>query len=162
MMKSWNVWLSSPRSADAAGHAADARGLVSSVHAFAQSSIGTWFVVFMGLCWRLHVHLYLQRSHLKSEHHLESLVSRESSFLFNNLVLLTACSDSVGNAVPDPSEYVVGNKVTSRSVYNRVAVPIGIFLLFLTGVGPLLPWRATSFRSIRRNLCCRRSHCGRR
>jgi cytochrome c-type biogenesis protein CcmF len=95
----------------------------------------------------------LQRNHLKSEHHLESLVSRESSFLFNNLVLLTACFVILwGTLFPIISEYVVGNKVTvGAPFYNRVAVPIGIFLLFLTGVGPLLPWRATSLRSIRRN-----------
>jgi cytochrome c-type biogenesis protein CcmF len=95
----------------------------------------------------------LQRSHLKTEHHLESLVSRESSFLFNNLVLLTACFVILwGTLFPILSEYVVGNKVTVGAPwYNRVAVPIGIFLLFLTGVGPLLPWRATSFKSIRRN-----------
>ncbi|MGA2537128.1 MAG: cytochrome c-type biogenesis CcmF C-terminal domain-containing protein, partial [Terracidiphilus sp.] len=50
------------------------------------------------------------------------------------------------------SEYVVGNKVTvGAPFYNRVAIPIGIFLLLLTGVGPLLPWRAASFKSIRRN-----------
>jgi len=65
---------SSPLSADAAGHAADARRLVSSVHAFAQSSIGTWFVVFMGIVLAVCIFTYvLQRSHLKSEHHLESL-----------------------------------------------------------------------------------------
>jgi cytochrome c-type biogenesis protein CcmF len=95
----------------------------------------------------------LQRSHLKSEHHLESLVSRESSFLFNNLVLLTACFVILwGTLFPILSEYVVGNKVTMGAPwYNAVAIPIGIFLLFLTGVGPLLPWRATSFKSIRRN-----------
>jgi len=95
----------------------------------------------------------LQRGHLKSEHHLESLVSRESSFLFNNLVLLTACFVILwGTLFPILSEYVVGNKVTVGAPwYNRVAIPIGLFLLFLTGVGPLLPWRATSFKSIRRN-----------
>jgi cytochrome c-type biogenesis protein CcmF len=129
-------------------------GLVSSVHAFAESPIGTWFVVFMGIVLAVCVFTYvLQRGHLKSEHHLESLVSRESSFLFNNLVLLTACFVILwGTLFPILSEYVVGNKVTvGAPFYNRVAVPIGLFLLFLTGVGPLLPWRATSFRSIRRN-----------
>jgi cytochrome c-type biogenesis protein CcmF len=129
-------------------------GLVSSVHAFAQSSIGTWFVVFMGIVLAVCIFTYvLQRSHLKSEHHLESLVSRESSFLFNNLVLLTACFVILwGTLFPIISEYVVGNKVTMGAPwYNTVAIPIGIFLLFLTGVGPLLPWRATSFKSIRRN-----------
>jgi cytochrome c-type biogenesis protein CcmF len=80
-------------------------------------------------------------------------VSRESSFLFNNLVLLTACFVILwGTLFPVISEYVVGNKVTvGAPFYNRVAIPIGIFLLLLTGVGPLLPWRAASFKSIRRN-----------
>ncbi len=95
----------------------------------------------------------LQRNHLKSEHHIESLVSRESSFLFNNLVLLTACFVILwGTLFPILSEYVQGTKVTvGAPFYNRVAIPIGLFLLFLTGVGPLLPWRATSLQSIRRN-----------
>ena len=155
MMKSWNVWLIfSTFLLTLLGTLLTRAGLVSSVHAFAQSSIGTWFVVFMGLVLAVCIFTYvLQRSHLKSEHHLESLVSRESSFLFNNLVLLTACFVILwGTLFPIISEYVVGNKVTvGAPFYNRVAVPIGIFLLFLTGVGPLLPWRATSFRSIRRN-----------
>jgi cytochrome c-type biogenesis protein CcmF len=155
MMKSWNVWLIfSTFLLTLLGTLLTRAGLVSSVHAFAQSSIGTWFVVFMGIVLAVCIFTYvLQRSHLKSEHHLESLVSRESSFLFNNLVLLTACFVILwGTLFPIISEYVVGNKVTvGAPFYNRVAVPIGIFLLFLTGVGPLLPWRATSFRSIRRN-----------
>jgi len=155
MMKSWNVWLIfSTFLLTLLGTLLTRAGLVSSVHAFAQSSIGTWFVVFMGIVLAVCIFTYvLQRSHLKSEHHLESLVSRESSFLFNNLVLLTACFVILwGTLFPILSEYVVGNKVTVGAPwYNRVAVPIGLFLLFLTGVGPLLPWRATSFRSIRRN-----------
>jgi cytochrome c-type biogenesis protein CcmF len=95
----------------------------------------------------------LQRGHLKTEHHMESLVSRESSFLFNNLVLLTACFVILwGTLFPIISEYVQGTKVTvGAPFYNRVAVPIGLFLVFLTGVGPLLPWRATSFKAIKRN-----------
>ncbi len=95
----------------------------------------------------------LQRNHLQSEQHLESLVSRESSFLFNNLVLLVACFVILwGTLFPILSEYVEGSKVTvGAPFYNRVAIPIGLFLLFLTGVGPLLPWRATSLRSVRRN-----------
>ena len=155
MMKSWNVWLIfSTFLLTLLGTLLTRAGLVSSVHAFAQSSIGTWFVVFMGIVLAVCIFTYiLQRSHLKTEHHLESLVSRESSFLFNNLVLLTACFVILwGTLFPILSEYVVGNKVTVGAPwYNRVAVPIGIFLLFLTGVGPLLPWRATSFKSIRRN-----------
>ncbi len=155
MMKSWNVWLIfSTFLLTMLGTLLTRAGLVSSVHAFAQSSIGTWFIVFMGIVLAVCIFTYLyQRGHLKTEHHLESLVSRESSFLFNNLVLLTACFVILwGTLFPIISEYVQGTKVTvGAPFYNRVAVPIGLFLLFLTGVGPLLPWRATSFKSIQRN-----------
>ncbi len=90
---------------------------------------------------------------MKAENKLESLVSRESSFLFNNLVLLAACFTVLwGTLFPVLSEYIQGNKVTvSAPFYNRVAVPIGLFLLFLTGIGPLLAWRSSSFKSIRKN-----------
>ena len=157
MMKSWNVWLIfSTFLLTLLGTLLTRAGLVSSVHAFAQSSIGTWFVVFMGIVLAVCIFTYiLQRRHLKTEHQLESLVSRESSFLFNNLVLLTACFVILwGTLFPIISEYVEGTKVTvGAPFYNRVAVPIGLFLLFLTGVGPLLPWRATSFKSIQAQLC---------
>jgi cytochrome c-type biogenesis protein CcmF len=155
MMKSWNVWLIfTTFLLTLLGTLLTRAGLVSSVHAFAQSSIGTWFVVFMGIVLAVCIFTYiLQRSHLKGEHQIESLVSRESSFLFNNLVLLAACFVILwGTLFPILSEYVVGNKVTVGAPwYNTVAIPIGIFLLFLTGVGPLLPWRATSLKSVKRN-----------
>jgi cytochrome c-type biogenesis protein CcmF len=155
MMKSWNVWLIfSTFLLTLLGTLLTRAGLVSSVHAFAQSSIGTWFVVFMGITLAVCIFTYiLQRNHLQSEQHLESLVSRESSFLFNNLVLLVACFVILwGTLFPILSEYVQGSKVTvGPPFYNRVAIPIGLFLLFLTGVGPLLPWRSTSLRSVRRN-----------
>jgi cytochrome c-type biogenesis protein CcmF len=155
MMKSWNVWLIfSTFLLTLLGTLLTRAGLVSSVHAFAQSSIGTWFMIFMGIVIAVCTFAYiLNRDHLKSEQQLESLVSRESSFLFNNLVLLTACFVILwGTLFPILSEYVQGSKVTvGAPFYNRVAVPIGLFLLFLTGVGPLLPWRATSLKSIKRN-----------
>ncbi|HEY1577694.1 MAG TPA: cytochrome c-type biogenesis CcmF C-terminal domain-containing protein [Terracidiphilus sp.] len=155
MMKSWNVWLIfSTFLLTLLGTLLTRAGLVSSVHAFAQSSIGTWFMVFMGIVLAVCVFTYiLQRDHLRSDHQLESLVSRESSFLFNNLVLLTACFVILwGTLFPILSEYVEGSKVTvGAPFYNRVAIPIGLFLLFLTGVGPLLPWRSTSLRAVRRN-----------
>jgi cytochrome c-type biogenesis protein CcmF len=80
-------------------------------------------------------------------------VSRESSFLFNNLVLLTASFVVLwGTLYPVLSEWVNGSKETvGPYYYNRVMVPIGLALLFLTGVGPLLAWRSTSLRAIRRN-----------
>ncbi len=155
MMKSWNVWLIfSTFLLTILGTLLTRAGLVSSVHAFAQSSIGNWFYVFMVAVLAVCIFSYVyNRGHLKSEQHLESLVSRESSFLFNNLVLLAACFVILwGTLFPILSEYVQGNKVTvGAPFYNAVAVPIGLFLLFLTGVGPLLPWRATSLRAIRRN-----------
>ncbi len=155
MMKSWNIWLIfSTFLLTMLGTLLTRAGLVSSVHAFAQSSIGNWFVTFMVLTLAVCIFTYiLRRDHLKSEHSLESLVCRESSFLFNNLVLLVACFVILwGTLFPILSEYVEGSKVTVGAPwYNAVAVPIGLFLLFLTGVGPLLPWRSTSLRSIRRN-----------
>jgi cytochrome c-type biogenesis protein CcmF len=155
MMKSWNVWLIfSTFMLAILGTLLTRSGLVSSVHAFAQSAIGTWFWVFLVITLAVCTFVYIRnRDHLKSDHKLESLVSRESSFLFNNLVLLAACFTVLwGTLFPVLSEYVQGNRVTvSAPFYNRVAVPIGVFLLFLTGIGPILAWRSTSIKSIQRN-----------
>ena len=156
MMKKWNVWLIfATFLLTLLGTDLTRSGLVSSVHAFAQSSIGSWFHAFMLFTLAVCLFTFIRQSdHLKSEHQIEALVSRESSFLFNNLVLLTACFTVLwGTLFPLISEYVQGNKVTvGAPFYNRVAVPIGIFLMLLTGIGPLLAWRSASFRSIRRNL----------
>jgi cytochrome c-type biogenesis protein CcmF len=155
MMKSWNVWLIfCTFMLTVLGTLLTRSGIVSSVHAFAQSSIGDWFTSFLVLTFAVCLFTYfLQRDHLKSENKLESIVSREASFLFNNLVLLAACFTILwGTLFPVLSEYVQGSKVTMSAAYfNRVAVPVGLFLLFLTGIGPLLAWRSTSLRSIRRN-----------
>jgi len=155
MMKQWNVWLIfATFMLSILGTLLTRAGLVSSVHAFAQSSIGPWFVTFLVIIMAVCLFTYiLQRDHLKSEHRVESLVSRESSFLFNNLVLLAACFTILwGTLFPVLSEYVEGTKKTvSGAYYSHVAIPIGVFLLLLTGVGPLLAWRASSFRSLRRN-----------
>ena len=129
-------------------------GVISSVHAFAQSSIGTWFLVFIGLTLAVcSFFLVANRGHLKSEHKLESLASRESSFLFNNLLLLTVCFTILwGTFFPILSEFVQGHKVTvGPPFFNRVAVPVALLLLLLTAVGPLLAWRKTSIESIKRN-----------
>ncbi len=155
MMKSWNVWLIfSTFMLTILGTLLTRSGLVQSVHAFAQSSIGSWFYGFLLITLAVCLFTFLkQRDHLRSENRLESLVSRESSFLFNNLVLLAACFTVLwGTLFPVLSEYVQGSKVTvGAPFYNRVNLPIGLSLLLLTGVGPLLAWRSTSLRSIRRN-----------
>jgi cytochrome c-type biogenesis protein CcmF len=155
MMKNWNVWLIfSTFMLTILGTLLTRSGLVSSVHAFAQSAIGDWFYGFILIVFAVCLFTFFkQRDHLVSENKLESLVSRESSFLFNNMVLLAACFTVLwGTLFPVISEYVQGSKVTvGAPFYNRVNIPIGLFLLFLTGIGPLLAWRSTSLRSIRRN-----------
>src|SRR6202034_4158479 len=115
MMKSWNVWLIfSTFLLTLLGTLLTRAGLVSSVHAFAASNIGWWFVVYMVLVLAVCLFTYFkQRDHLVSENRLESLVSRESSFLFNNMVLLAACFTVLwGTLFPVLSEYVQGTKVT--------------------------------------------------
>ena len=155
MMKSWNVWLIfSTFMLTILGTLLTRSGLVQSVHAFAQSSIGNWFYGFLLITFAVCLFTFFrQRDHLKSENHLESLVSRETSFLFNNLVLLAACFTVLwGTLFPVLSEYVQGSKATvGAPFYNRVNLPIGLALLLLTGVGPLLAWRSTSLKTIRRN-----------
>ncbi len=155
MMKVWNVWLIFITfMLSILGTMLTRSGMVSSVHAFAQSSIGTWFAGFLGIIAVVCIVFYvLNRDHLRSENKLESLVSRESSFLFNNLVLLGACFAVLcGTLFPMLSEAVRGVKMNlGAPFYNKVMVPIGLFLIFLTGVGPLLAWRNTSVGSIKRN-----------
>src|SRR5246127_4169728 len=155
MMKMWNMWLIFTTFLLAIfGTFLTRSGVVSSVHAFAQSSIGTWFVWFLAIAFATCVFFFVRnRDTLKSEHRLESLVSRESSFLFNNLVLLVSCFAVLwGTLFPVLSEWVTGSKVTvGPPFFNRVNVPIGIFLVLLTGVGPLLAWRQTSFDRVKRN-----------
>ena len=155
MMKKWNVWLIfTTFGLTILGTLLTRSGIVSSVHAFAESSIGGWFTTFLCITFAVCLFTFFkQRKHLATEHKLESIVSRESSFLFNNLILLVLCFTVLfGTLFPVLSEFVQGSKVTMGApFFNRVAVPIGLFLLFLTGVGPLLAWRATSIRSIRRN-----------
>jgi cytochrome c-type biogenesis protein CcmF len=155
MMKNWNVWLIfTTFLLTILGTLLTRSGIISSVHAFAESSIGEWFYVFIVIAFLVCLFTFiLRRDHLKSENRLKSLVSRESSFLFNNMILLAACVTVLfGTLFPLISEAVTGSKVTTGAAYyNRVNIPIGLALLFLIGLGPLLAWRSTSLRSIRRN-----------
>src|SRR6476646_944689 len=155
MLKVWNMWLIfSTFLLSIFGTFLTRSGVVSSVHAFAQSSIGDWFVGFLAITFAVCLFFYVKnRSHLRSEHKLESLVSRESSFVFNNLLLLVACFTVLwGTLFPVLSEWVQGNKVTvGPPFFNRVNVPVALLLLLLTAVGPLLAWRKTSVESLKRN-----------
>ncbi len=155
MLKMWNMWLIfGTFMLSIFGTLLTRSGLVSSVHAFAQSSIGDWFSAFLALTFATCVFFFVKnRAHLKSEHRLESLVSRESSFLFNNLILLVACFTVLwGTLFPVLSEWVQGTKVTvGAPFFNRVNIPVALLLLLLTAVGPLLAWRKTSVESLKRN-----------
>lgn len=156
MMKNWNVWLIfSTFLLCILGTMLTRSGIVSSVHAFGKSSIGAWFWMFLLIVLLVCVMtVFLRRDQLKTEHKIEALVSREASFLFNNLVLLTACvAVFAGTLFPVFSELMQGDKITvGPPFYNRVAVPIGLFLLLLTGTGPLLAGQSASLRSIRKKL----------
>jgi cytochrome c-type biogenesis protein CcmF len=155
MLKIWNMWLVFATFWLAIlGTFLTRSGVISSVHAFAQSSIGSWFLWFLALSAALFAFFFVKnKSHLRSEHKLESLISRESSFLFNNLLLLLACFTVLwGTWFPKISELVQNSKVTvGAPFYNSVAVPVALLLLLLTAVGPLLAWRKTSLESLKRN-----------
>src|SRR5213080_2159138 len=148
MMKVWNVWLVFITFLLCIlGTFLTRSGVVSSVHAFAQSSIGTWFVGFLALIILVCFGAYLKnRDYLKSENQLDSIISRESSFLFNNLILLVSCVAILsGTLFPVFSEWITGDRISvGAPFFNKVNIPIGLLLLFLTGVGPLLAWRKTS------------------
>ena len=129
-------------------------GMVQSVHAFAQSPVGGYFRAFIIVALSGALYLLFDRlPYLKSENQMESIVSRESSFMFNNLILLAACFAVFwGTMFPIISEAATGSKITvGPPFFNKVNVPIAIFLMFLTGVGPLLAWRRASTNSLKRN-----------
>jgi cytochrome c-type biogenesis protein CcmF len=155
MMKVWNVWLVfCTFLLCILGTFLTRSGVVSSVHAFARSSIGTWFVSFIALVILVCFGAYLKnKDYLKSENQLDSIISRESSFLFNNLILLVSCIAILsGTLFPVFSEWITGERISvGAPFFNKVNIPTGLLLLFLTGVGPLLAWRKTSTDSLKRN-----------
>jgi len=128
-------------------------GIISSVHSFAQSPVGWWFLAFLVAIMAVTGWLIWARAPmLKSEAHLESMVSREASFLFNNLLLVgIAFSVFWGTMFPKLSELFRGTQVTvGPPFFNQVNIPIGLGLLALTGIGPLIAWRKASLGNLRR------------
>jgi cytochrome c-type biogenesis protein CcmF len=154
MMKVWNmVLVSATFLLSILGTTLTRTGLVASVHAFAQSPVKPYFTTFLISAVVLTIAaIVLNLPYLKSEVKLESVVSRESSFLFNNLILLASCFAVLwGTLFPVVMEAVTGEKETiDAPYYNRVNVPIALFLIFLTGVGPLIAWRKSSVSSLKR------------
>ena len=155
MMKVWNmVLIATTFFLCILGTFMTRSGFVESVHAFARSDIGKYFAGFLAIGIAATIYLILDRlNYLKSEAQLESVISRESSFLFNNLILLASCFAVLwGTLFPTLSETFSGTRISlDANWYNRLMVPIGLFLLLLTGLGPLFAWRRTSIESLRRN-----------
>ena len=155
MLKVWNMWLVFTTFwLSILGTYLTRSGVLNSVHAFAQSPIGGWFKWFLVIIFVVFAAFFFaNKSHLTSEHKLESLISRESSFLFNNLLFVLACFTVLwGTWFPLISEFLQGHKVTvGPPFFNSVIVPVALLLLLLTAVGPLLAWRKTSLDSLRRN-----------
>lgn len=129
-------------------------GIVQSVHSFTASGIGPMFAGFVVVTMLFSFGLlFTRRKALKARSELDSLVSRESAFLLNNLALVGACFAILwGTIFPVISEAVKGVKITVGAPYfNQINVPLGIFLLFLTGAGPLLAWRRTSVDNLKKH-----------
>src|ERR671935_193439 len=128
-------------------------GVVNSIHSFSQSPLGGWFLGFICLCTLFSVGLiYLRLPLLRARTKLESLLSREATFLYNNL-LLVALSLTIlwGVVYPLLSELVRGEASTvSKPYYNFFLHTFGLPLLLLMGIGPLVAWRRSSLRAVGR------------
>jgi cytochrome c-type biogenesis protein CcmF len=128
-------------------------GVIASVHSFTQSSVGYYFLAFLVIAGVLSFTLlYTKWDRLEADVELESMVSREAAFLFNNLILVgIAFSVLWGTLFPILSELVQGTKVTvGPPFFNKVNVPLGLALLALTGIGPLIAWRKASISNLKR------------
>jgi cytochrome c-type biogenesis protein CcmF len=130
-------------------------GVLSSVHAFAQSAIGPMFFGFIGLTFIVSMTLLLQRwDSLKSETHMNSMLSREALFLLNNLLFLSILVVCFWGVIfPLISELATGQKVTvGPPFYERATAPLFAGLLLLMGVAPLAAWRHSTAKTLGRAL----------
>jgi len=129
-------------------------GVMSSVHSFTASSLGPIFLGFVFFILVVSFGLMSRRMQLlRSKKRIESFSSRESGFLFNNVVFIVMCFAVLwGTLFPVISEAIRGTKITvGAPFFNQINIPIGLVLLCLTGIGPLLVWRKTSKQSFIRN-----------
>ncbi len=127
-------------------------GQVASVHSFGASTLGWVFLVFLGLGVLVPFAIFFWRYPLlKSARSLESMLSREAAFLVNNFLLLAIAFVTLwGTVYPLVSRLFAGEEITmARPFYDQVNGPLLLGLLFLMGVGPLLPWRRATPASVR-------------
>src|SRR5206468_1177669 len=129
-------------------------GVISSVHSFTQSGLGPFFIGFLVFVLLVAGGLLAYRlPELRTPATMESFLSREAAFLFNNLVLVgIAFAVFWGTVFPVISEWVRGVKITvGPPFFNKVNAPLGLGLLFLTGIGPIIAWRRATPRNLQRN-----------
>jgi cytochrome c-type biogenesis protein CcmF len=128
-------------------------GVLNSIHSFTEGSIGPWFLGFICFVVAASLALLFYRLPLlRSKTKLESLVSREATFLYNNLLLVALCLTILwGVTFPILSEAVKGEPVTvGRPYYDFFLRSFGLPLLLLMGIGPLIAWRRASLSSLKR------------
>jgi cytochrome c-type biogenesis protein CcmF len=126
-------------------------GVLNSIHAFSRSAIGSWLLGFLAVTVVLSIALiYLRLPLLRTKTRLESLVSREATFLYNNLLLVALCLTILwGVLYPVLSEAVRGQtRSVSKPYYDFFLHTFGLPLLLLMGLGPLVAWRRASLRSL--------------
>lgn len=129
-------------------------GIISSIHAFSSGPVGGFFLAFLAIILLGSFGLLAYRADLlKEQPELDSMVSRESAFLLNNIVLVSALfTIFLGTIFPLISEAVAGVQVSVGAPYfNSVTVPLFLLLVFLMGVGPMIAWRRASWDNLRRN-----------
>ena len=121
-------------------------GVISSVHAFAESSIGDFFIVFLALIFLFSFSLiYLRWNKMRESQKIESLLSKENSFILNNIILIVMAIIVLwGTTLPIFSEIFAGKQITvSQNFYNKTLMPFSFFLLILTGICIFLAWGRT-------------------
>ncbi len=129
-------------------------GVLSSIHSFTQSPLGAYFLGFLSLAMLAAFGVVAWRwETLRSRSGLEAALSRESAFLFNNVIFVTiAFSVFLGTVFPVISEALTGRRVNvGPPFFDHVVAPLGLLLLLLMGVGPLLAWRRASAASLKRD-----------
>ena len=148
MFKVWNVSLILMTYALAIfGTFLTRSGLLSSIHTFTEGPIGKWFLPFLAIMLIGGVAVVAMRyDSLRSENRFDSLLSRESAFLANNVLFLAAAFTILwGTIYPVIAELVTGIRLSvGPPFFNSVFVPLGLGLLLLTGIGPLISWRRMS------------------
>ena len=154
MLKVWNVVLVSLAFClSIFGTFLTRSGVVNSIHSFSQSPLGGWFLGFIALCAAFAVTMiYLRLPLLRARTKLESLVSREATFLYNNLLLVALCLTILwGVMYPLLSQAVRGEtRSVSKPYYDFFLHTFGLPLLLLMGIGPLVAWRRASLRALGR------------